>query len=411
MCFNKVSMFDTHANLAASLIVTVPQDALNGILFNVSAGDGELFAPSMPVTLCPPGVMPTFDNAEIGYISEVVGDRLTILRRQEDSTGKAIEPGWVIAATVTKKSLTDIEAALASVSAELDSAAGKLAGIAPGATQNATDAALRDRSTHTGSQPISTIAGLQTALDGKQPVGDYATNTALTNGLAGKANASSLATVATSGAYIDLTGRPTIPVTIVEGVTAGANVTIDSSDPSNPVISATAGAAGVSSVNAETGAVILDTDDIAEGANKYVSQVEKSKLAGIAPGATANSSDATLLNRANHTGTQAQSTITDLTTDMGLKMNRRVIATTSTPLTAGAAAQTDYVYRVSGATTLTLPTAVGNTNRYTVVNVGSSTVTVATTSSQMINGSSFAAMPIADMSLDLISDGSNWTIT
>ena len=43
----------------------------------------------------------------------------------------------------------------------------KLAGIATAATANATDAQLRDRATHTGSQAISTITGLQTALDGK----------------------------------------------------------------------------------------------------------------------------------------------------------------------------------------------------------------------------------------------------
>lgn len=43
----------------------------------------------------------------------------------------------------------------------------KLDGIAAGATANATDAQLRDRSTHTGSQAISTVTGLQTALDGK----------------------------------------------------------------------------------------------------------------------------------------------------------------------------------------------------------------------------------------------------
>jgi len=41
---------------------------------------------------------------------------------------------------------------------------------------------------------------------------------------------------------------------------------------------------------------------------------QESKLAGIAAGATANSSDATLLNRANHTGTQAAATITGLAT-------------------------------------------------------------------------------------------------
>ena len=44
----------------------------------------------------------------------------------------------------------------------------KLAGIAANATANATDAQLRDRSTHTGTQAISTVSGLQSALDGKQ---------------------------------------------------------------------------------------------------------------------------------------------------------------------------------------------------------------------------------------------------
>ena len=43
----------------------------------------------------------------------------------------------------------------------------KLDGIAPEATKNASDAQLRDRSTHTGTQPISTVTGLQTALDSK----------------------------------------------------------------------------------------------------------------------------------------------------------------------------------------------------------------------------------------------------
>lgn len=43
----------------------------------------------------------------------------------------------------------------------------KLDGVVAGATKNATDAQLRDRSTHTGIQAISTVSGLQTALDGK----------------------------------------------------------------------------------------------------------------------------------------------------------------------------------------------------------------------------------------------------
>lgn len=43
----------------------------------------------------------------------------------------------------------------------------KLAGIAPNATANSTDAVLLSRVNHTGTQVISTVAGLQTALDGK----------------------------------------------------------------------------------------------------------------------------------------------------------------------------------------------------------------------------------------------------
>jgi lysophospholipase L1-like esterase len=40
----------------------------------------------------------------------------------------------------------------------------KLAGVAAGATANATDAQLRDRATHTGTQATSTVTGLDTAL-------------------------------------------------------------------------------------------------------------------------------------------------------------------------------------------------------------------------------------------------------
>ena len=46
-----------------------------------------------------------------------------------------------------------------------DEAAAKLNGVATGATKNATDAQLRDRGTHTGTQAMETVAGLQAALD------------------------------------------------------------------------------------------------------------------------------------------------------------------------------------------------------------------------------------------------------
>lgn len=52
---------------------------------------------------------------------------------------------------------------------------------------------------------------------------------------------------------------------------------------------------------------------VTTGAAGFMSASDKTKLDGIASGATANSSDATLLNRANHTGTQLSTTISDFT--------------------------------------------------------------------------------------------------
>lgn len=81
----------------------------------------------------------------------------------------------------------------------------------------------------------------------------------------------------------------------------------------------------------------------------------------------------------------------------------------SSPTTAGSTASTDYIYLVSGTTTLTLPTAVGNTNIYTVKNV-SGTTTIATTSSQTIDGSTTASLARQYTSLTLISDNANWNV-
>jgi len=52
----------------------------------------------------------------------------------------------------------------------------------------------------------------------------------------------------------------------------------------------------------------------------WAASAAKTKLDGIATGATANSADATLLARANHTGTQAGSTVTGAYTGAGLTM-------------------------------------------------------------------------------------------
>lgn len=72
-------------------------------------------------------------------------------------------------------------------------------------------------------------------------------------------------------------------------------------------------------VNSDTGTdatiPLANGTDAGLSLNDYTT-AEKSKLAGVATGATANSSDATLLDRANHTGTQTASTISDFNTSV-----------------------------------------------------------------------------------------------
>ena len=65
----------------------------------------------------------------------------------------------------------------------------------------------------------------------------------------------------------------------------------------------------------------ISADKLEDGtSNKIMTGSERTKLAGIAIGATANSSDATLLARANHTGTQAISTVTNLQSTLDTKV-------------------------------------------------------------------------------------------
>jgi hypothetical protein len=66
---------------------------------------------------------------------------------------------------------------------------------------------------------------------------------------------------------------------------------------------------------------VLNQDDIGNGTTyKQYSQTEKTKLAGIATGATANSADSVLINRANHTGTQMANTISDFNSAVALQI-------------------------------------------------------------------------------------------
>lgn len=69
---------------------------------------------------------------------------------------------------------------------------------------------------------------------------------------------------------------------VVQSIVAGSNVTVDNTDPANPIVSSLGGgSSAVDSVNGQTGIVVLDTDDISDSSstNKYVTAADKTKLA------------------------------------------------------------------------------------------------------------------------------------
>jgi len=263
----------------------------------------------------------------------IVGDNLSVT------------PEGVLSADVQDLGAAEIKSLYesnADTNAFSDAEKDKLSGVAPEATKNASDADLRDRATHTGTQAINTIEGLESALEGKASVGDV---TELEE---------SLADVATSGEYDDLSGKPNLSVyattTYVDdsigaieldaseikslyesnantnaftdseknklgGIESGAEVnvptnlsatrtanqvTITNDNGTNAVIGqATSTQAGVLSSSdkakidglsavASTGDYgdLLNTpasaDDIPEGSvNKYITQAEKEKLSGL----------------------------------------------------------------------------------------------------------------------------------
>ncbi len=142
-----------------------------------------------------------------------------------------------------------------------------------------------DRATHTGTQAWSTLTATPTTLAGY----------GITDAQASSAQLTSLAALATNG-LIARTASNTVTARSLASSTAAATWTNADGVSGNPSL-AIANAVAAGNAGLMTGA-------------------DKTKLDGIATGATANSSDATLLNRANHTGTQTASTISNFDTQV-----------------------------------------------------------------------------------------------
>lgn len=226
--------------------------------------------------------------------SSVVNElRIYVQRGQEGTQAQSYMPGDYLGMRVTAHGLTNFvqTAAMQSgLDTKVDKATGKglstqdystddrnkLAGIAVGATANASDAQLRDRTTHTGTQPIATVAGLQAALDSK------------VEKVAGKGlstNDYSTAEATKLGAIAEQATKNATDAQLRDRSTHTGTQAIATIDNLQSALDA--------KVDAQEGKGLSSNDFTA---------AEKAKLAGISGGATANSSDAQLLNRANHTG-------------------------------------------------------------------------------------------------------------
>lgn len=132
---------------------------------------------------------------------------------------------------------------------------------------------------------------------------------------------------------------------IHDGVTAGGtNVAASVADDSITF-------AKIEEIADETilGNVTGDTSDIAE-----LTPAQVRNLLNVADGATANDSDANLKSRANHTGTQTASTISDFDTEVA---NNSAVAANTAKVT-----NATHTGDVTGATTLTIANGVVDSN-------------------------------------------------
>ncbi|GAB2712713.1 tail fiber domain-containing protein [Comamonas sediminis] len=170
----------------------------------------------------------------------------------------------------------------------------KLSGIAEQATKNATDAQLRDRSTHTGTQAISTVTGLQAAIDGKV---DKVAGKGLSTTDYSAAEAAKLASIAEQA-----TKNATDAQLRDRGTHTGTQAIATITDLQAALDAKVEGVTGKG----------LSTEDY--------TTAEKGKLAGVAAGATVNATDASLRSRATHTGVQDIATVSGLQTALDGKL-------------------------------------------------------------------------------------------
>ena len=198
------------------------------------------------------------------------------------------------------------------------------------ATANDTDSNLRDRTTHTGTQAASTISDFDVEV-GNHP--DVAANTAHSGSTHAPTNADNTAANETSHADVVVDGDFSSAGIMVRGAQAGNyTVTADNSANWDSAYTHSQSAHAPSNATAndsdsnlrdrsthtgtQTASTISDFDTEVGNHTDVAANTSHRGSAHAPANATANDSDANLKNRANHTGTQPASTISDFDTEV-----------------------------------------------------------------------------------------------
>ena len=111
--------FDAHTNLAVSAVATAPSPATTGTTLAITGTQQSWFpTPPFNATVWPAGAAATLANSEIVRVVAVTSGTYTVLRTQEGTNARAITVGDQFAATITAKTLTDVETAVKTVAAK-----------------------------------------------------------------------------------------------------------------------------------------------------------------------------------------------------------------------------------------------------------------------------------------------------
>lgn len=316
----------------------------------------------------------------------------------------------------------------------------KLNGIATGATANSSDVTLLNRSNHTGTQLSSTISDFNTASDARVLIGITAYDAANPNGYTSNLGTVTTASVVTangfSGSVATATTTPSITLTLQDATTSqSGKLTSTDWNTFNNKQAALVSGTNIKTVNGATllgsGDLVINTTgttnlSVANNTSATIdivsdtgtdatipaattalaglhSSTDKTKLDGIATGATANSTDSQLRDRSTHTGTQVASTISDFSTAADTRITNAIGSTVQAfdaDLTAIAAISGTGLARRTGVDTWALDSSVYITGNQTITVTGDvsgsgTTAITLTLGNNVVTNADLAQVPTA----------------